>query len=52
MTIENVPAGFQSTGIYPLNQEALLPQKKKDNTLAESIKFIPCVAPYGKGIHQ
>ena len=31
MTIENVPAGFQSIGIYPLHQEALLPQKK-DNT--------------------
>ena len=47
MTIGNVSAGFQSTGIYPLNREALLPQKKKDNTLAEStgLKFIPMCSP-------
>ena len=48
MTIQNISAGFRSTGIYPLNRNALLPPpQEEENSLAErtGLKFIPLYSP-------
>lgn len=53
MTVQNIQAGFEVTGIYPLNRSKLLPDQYFDESLVEDdLPYMPMLTPSRPSMNQ